>query len=171
MSREKNEGVMMRFKTITMNLSKIVHLLVEPDTALAKSKASLEASISIRQLPWTVTSSNPVISPSLFSFLFFGDMLISNRYWWDIVENHVGRGKFVLTDIIQFIYPYRHERHNPLVNGYYLAVQWKAASKNYILSTRVCWHLLWVHLINVAVFEDKIVFCREGCDASLRGCV
>ena len=48
MSRETNEGVMMRFKIITTNLSTIVHLLVEPITSLAKPKASLEAYISIR---------------------------------------------------------------------------------------------------------------------------
>ena len=55
-----------------------------------KSKASLEASISIRQLPWTITSSKPVVSTSLFSFFFFGNMLISNRYCWGTVESHVG---------------------------------------------------------------------------------
>ena len=38
------------FQKITMNLSTIVHLLVEPITSLAKPKASLEASIYIRQL-------------------------------------------------------------------------------------------------------------------------
>ena len=43
MTREANEGVMMYFKTITMNLLTIVHPLVEPITSLAKPKASLEA--------------------------------------------------------------------------------------------------------------------------------
>ena len=90
MSRETNEGVMIRFKTITTNLSTIVHLLVEPIKSLEKPKAYLEASISIRQLTWTVTFSKPVISLSLFSFFFFGNMLISNRYWWGTVESHVG---------------------------------------------------------------------------------
>ena len=80
---------MMCSKTITMNLSTIVHLIVEPITSLSKPKASLEASIYIRQLPWTLTSSKPVISPSLFSFLFFGNMLSSNRYSLDNVEIHV----------------------------------------------------------------------------------
>ena len=70
----------MRFKTITTNLMTVVHLIVEPITFLAKPKAYLEASISIRQLPGTVTSSKPVISPSLFSFLFFGNILRHNRY-------------------------------------------------------------------------------------------
>ena len=79
----------MRFKTITMNLSIILHLLVEPITYIEKPKASMEASISIRKLTWTVTSSNPVIYPSLYSFLFFGYMLISNRYLWGTVESHV----------------------------------------------------------------------------------
>ena len=85
-----NEGVMMSFKTITTNLSTIVHLLVEPITSIAKPKASKEAYISIMQLPLIVTSSKPVISPSLFSFFFFGNMLISNRYLWGTVESHVG---------------------------------------------------------------------------------
>ena len=42
---------MMLFKTVTTNLSTLVHLLVEPIVSLAKQKASMEASISIRQLP------------------------------------------------------------------------------------------------------------------------
>ena len=84
-----NEGVMMHFKTIKMNLLTVVHPLVEPITSLEKPKASMEASISIRQLPWTVTSSKPVIFPSLFSFFFFGNILRSNIYWWGIVEIHV----------------------------------------------------------------------------------
>ena len=49
-SREANEGVMMYFKTITMNLLTIVHLLVEPITFLAKPKASLEAYFYIGKL-------------------------------------------------------------------------------------------------------------------------
>ena len=64
MSRETDEGVMMCFKTITTNLLTIIHLLVEPIKSLAKPKASLEAFIYIRQIPGTVTSSKPVISPS-----------------------------------------------------------------------------------------------------------
>ena len=90
MSRETNEWVMMHCKTVTMNMSTIVHpLIVETITSVAKPKASLEASISIRQLPWTVTSSKPVISPSLFIFFFFGNMLRSNGYWWGTVKSHV----------------------------------------------------------------------------------
>ena len=50
MSRETKEGVMMRLKIITMNLSIIVNLLVEPITSLAKQKSSMEASIYIRQV-------------------------------------------------------------------------------------------------------------------------
>ena len=90
MLREKNEGVMMYFKTITMNLLTIVHLLFEPITSLANPKAYLEESFSIGQLPWTVTSSETEIFPSLFSFFFFRNILRSNRYWWGTVENHVG---------------------------------------------------------------------------------
>ena len=48
MSRETNEGVMMRCKTVTANLLAIVLLLVEPITSLAKPKAYLEAYLSIR---------------------------------------------------------------------------------------------------------------------------
>ena len=51
MSRGENEGVMMRFKKITTNFSAIIHLLVEPVTSLAKQKASMEASLSIKKLP------------------------------------------------------------------------------------------------------------------------
>ena len=47
MSREMNEGVMMYFKTIMMNLLTIVHLLVESITSLAKPKALL---------PWLATT-------------------------------------------------------------------------------------------------------------------
>ena len=112
MSRETNEGVMMNFKTITVNLLTIVHPLVEPITSLAKPKAYLEASFSIRQLPWTVASTKPVVSPSLFSFFFFRNMLRSNRYSWGTVESHVGRGKFFLTQIMPFIEPHRHEMHH-----------------------------------------------------------
>ena len=91
MPRETNEWVMMYFKTITMNLLTIVHpFLVETITSVAKPKAYLEAYISIRKLPWTVTSSKPGIYSSQFSFLFFGKMLRSNRYSWGTVLSHVG---------------------------------------------------------------------------------
>ena len=49
MVRETNKGVMMRCKTITAKLLTVVRLLVEPITPLAKPKASLEESLSIRQ--------------------------------------------------------------------------------------------------------------------------
>ena len=90
MSRETNEGVMMHFKTITMNLLTIVHLPVEPITPLVKPKDSMGLYISIMQNSWTVTSSKPVISPSLFRFFFFGNMLRYNRYSWGTVKSHVG---------------------------------------------------------------------------------
>ena len=171
MPRKTNKGVMIRFKTITTNLLTIVHLLVEPITSLVKPKDYLEVSISIRQLPWTGTSSKPIIYPSLLRLLFFGNMIRSNRYSWGTVERYVGRGKFVLTQIMTFILPYIHERHHPLVNRYYLAGQWKAAPKNDNLSTSVWWRLIWVLLVNAAVLEDNMVFCREGWDAWIRGCV
>ena len=90
MSRETNEGVMMRCKKITANLLTILHLLVEHITPLEKPKASLEAYISIRQPTCTVIYSNPVISLSLYSFFYFGSMLRSNIYWWSTVESYVG---------------------------------------------------------------------------------
>ena len=42
MSRETNEGFMMRFKAITANLLIVVGLLVEPTTTIVKPKVSLE---------------------------------------------------------------------------------------------------------------------------------
>ena len=80
---------MMRFKKITANLSKIVCLIVEPITYLAEPKDSPEASLYISQTTWTITSSKPVIYPSLSSFLYFGNMMISNGYWWSTVESYV----------------------------------------------------------------------------------
>ena len=90
MSRETNEGVIMRCKTIMAKFSKIVHLLGEPITSLAKPKAYIEAYISIRQPPWILTSSNPFIYPSLSILFYFINMLISNRYWWSTVLSYVG---------------------------------------------------------------------------------
>ena len=171
MSREVNKGVIMHFKTITTHLSTIVHLPAEPIISLAKPKSSLEAYFSIRKLPWTVTSNKPVISLYLFSFFFSGNMLRSNIYWWCTIESHAGRRKFGLTQIMPFIEHHRHERNHPLVNGYYFTGQWKSASKNNNLSTSVWWRLLWVLLINADVLGDNMVFCREGWDAWLRGCV
>ena len=78
MSRVMNEGVMMRFKAVTANLLTVVGLIVEPSTAIEKPKGSLGVSLSIRQPPITVTSSNLVISTSLSSFFFFSGMLRSN---------------------------------------------------------------------------------------------
>ena len=45
------QGSHYMFQKIMANLLKIVHLLVEPITLLAKPKASLEASIYVRQTP------------------------------------------------------------------------------------------------------------------------
>ena len=50
MSRETNEGVMMRYETIRTDLLKIVHHVVEPIKFLAKPKAYMEASFSIRKI-------------------------------------------------------------------------------------------------------------------------
>ena len=50
-SRDTNEGGMMHYKTIMANLLTLVFLLVEPIITLVKIKASLAASISIRQTP------------------------------------------------------------------------------------------------------------------------
>ena len=75
MSRETNGWVMMHCKTVTINMLTIVHpFIVETTTSVAKPKASLWASLSVRQIPWTVTSSKPVISSSQLGFLFFGIM-------------------------------------------------------------------------------------------------
>ena len=97
MSRETNEGVMMHCKSITANLLTIVGLLVENITSLAKPKASLEASLSIRKPPLTLTYSKPVISPSLSSLISFRSILRYNSrsprsigYWWSTVESYVG---------------------------------------------------------------------------------
>ena len=97
MLMETNKGVMLRWKTIINNLLTIVGLLVEPITSHAKSKDSLESSLSIRQPPWIETSSNPVIYPFLYEFLSFRIMMRSNSrsywsiwYWWSTVESYVG---------------------------------------------------------------------------------
>ena len=42
---------MMHCKSITDNLLKVVGILVEPSTAIAKSKGSIEAYIYVRQPP------------------------------------------------------------------------------------------------------------------------
>ena len=80
---------MMHYKTIMANLLTIVCLLVEPITSLVKPKASLAAYISIRETPWTVTSSKPVIYTSLSILLSFVNMLRSNRYWWSTVLSYI----------------------------------------------------------------------------------
>ena len=97
MSKETNEGVVMRCKTITANLLIIVGLLVEPITYLAKLKASLEASIYTIKPTWTVNYSKPFISPSLSILLSFNSIMRSNsrshqsiRYWWITVESYAG---------------------------------------------------------------------------------
>ena len=76
MSRVTNEGVVMCCKAITVNLLKVVGLIVEPSTDIAKPKGYLEAYISIRQPPRTVNSRNLVKYTSLLSFLFFSSIMI-----------------------------------------------------------------------------------------------
>ena len=122
MSRGTNEGFMMYFKTITMNLLTVVHLLVEPIVSLAKPKAYLGASFSIRQLPWSVTSSKPAISPSLISFFFFCHMLISNRYWWGTVESHDGRGEVCFNSDHKFYIALLEWKASPL--GKWVLLGW-----------------------------------------------
>ena len=51
MSRETNEGVMMRCKTITANFITIVRFLAEPFTSLVKPKGYLEAYLYIMKPP------------------------------------------------------------------------------------------------------------------------
>ena len=124
MSRDTNKKVVMCCKTITANLLTIVRLLVEPSTSLVKLKASLETSLYIRQPTWTVTYRKAVISPSLYIFVSFGSMLISNRYSWSTILINVrnsachcrGRNRtvkincmesrncFSLTDLIKWKY-------------------------------------------------------------------
>ena len=70
MSTVMNEGVRMRYKVVTANLLKVVGLLVEPSTVISKPVSSLKAYISIRQPTISVTSSSPIISPSLSRSLF-----------------------------------------------------------------------------------------------------
>ena len=83
------KGVMMRCKTITANLLKIVHLIVETITYFENPKATIEASLSIQQPPWRITSSKPVISPSLSRIVSFRTMLRYNRHWWSTVLRYV----------------------------------------------------------------------------------
>ena len=45
-----------------------------------KTKDFSAGVFSIMQIPLTITSTRPVVSPSLFSFFFFGNMLRFNRY-------------------------------------------------------------------------------------------
>ena len=78
MSRVTNEEVMMHCKAVTENLLVVVGLLFEPSTAIEKSKGLIEASLSISQTIITVTSSIPVISPSLSSSFYLSSMLRSN---------------------------------------------------------------------------------------------
>ena len=83
MSRVKNEEVMVHCKTVTDNLLTVLGLLVEHSTAITKTKVYLEVPLSIRQPSIKVTSSIPVIYPSLSSSLFFSSMLRSNiRSHW-----------------------------------------------------------------------------------------
>ena len=78
MSRDINEEFVMCCKSITAKLLKVVSLIVEPSTSIAKLKVSLEESINIRQPPQTVNTGNLVKYTSISSFLFFSSMLRYN---------------------------------------------------------------------------------------------
>ena len=78
MSGVKNKGVVMCYKAVTDKFLTILGLLVEPIASIEKPKGYTEAYISIRQPKITLTSSNPIISPSLSILFFFISMLISN---------------------------------------------------------------------------------------------
>ena len=69
---------MMRCKAIMANLLTVVGLIVEPITDIEKPTGYIEGYISIRQPPWKVTYSKPVISLSLSILFYFCSMLISN---------------------------------------------------------------------------------------------
>ena len=71
MSRVKNEGLMMHYKSVTDNMLTVVGHIFEPNTAIEEPKGSLEANLSIRKPPIVITSSNTVISPSIYRILFF----------------------------------------------------------------------------------------------------
>ena len=78
MSMVMEEGVVMHCKSVMSNLLTVLVLLFEPSTDIAKPKFYLEAYLYIRQPPITVTSRNPVISHSLYSFFFFSIMMRYN---------------------------------------------------------------------------------------------
>ena len=96
-SRETNEGVMIRCKEITDNLLTVVGLIVEPRKAIEKPKSSIGEYISISQPQQTVTSSKPFIYHYIYSFFFFISMMRSNGrsyrcilYLWSTVESYIG---------------------------------------------------------------------------------
>ena len=75
MSTVMNEGVNMIFRAARARNSTVVGLLVEPITSISKPKGYLESYPFIRQPYIAVTSSSPVIPPSLVSSLFLSSML------------------------------------------------------------------------------------------------
>ena len=77
MSIVMNGEVIMHCKSVTANLLKVVGILVEPSIDIVKPKGHIEAYLSIGQPHITVTSSSPVIYPSLYISFFFSSMLRS----------------------------------------------------------------------------------------------
>ena len=70
---------MVRCKAHTANLLTLVGLIIGPIIFIAKTKGSMEAYLSIIQIPLTVTSSNPIKSTSLSGFFFLavcGDPIV-----------------------------------------------------------------------------------------------
>ena len=97
MSTVINEGVEMCCKAVTPNLFTAVGFLIEPSTSITKPKDYLEVCLSIMQPPIALTSSSPVIPPSLPSSFFFSIMLRSNSrihqsigWQWSSVESYIG---------------------------------------------------------------------------------
>ena len=85
----------MHCNTITSNLLTVVRLLVKISTSIENPKGYFEEYLSTRQNPLKLTSSKPVIYPSLSSFFSFRSMLRFHSrshqiigYWWITVEKY-----------------------------------------------------------------------------------
>ena len=96
MSNVMNEGSKTHCKAVTTNCFTLVGLLVRLSTSIEKPKGSIVAYPSIRWNPVTLTSTNTVVSSSLFSYLFFSSTTRNkSRYWqsrgcrWSTVESEV----------------------------------------------------------------------------------
>ena len=76
---------MTRCKAGMSNMLTVVGLIVQPSTAIAKPKDSLEAYIFICKTTVKGTSSNTVISTSLYIFFSFSNILRSNSISHQII--------------------------------------------------------------------------------------